>query len=677
MIGIALASEVVSRQSPDLNMPPKALPIAAPVAPLETIVVTPEKPEVSQSEFEAKKPSYSERLAAQKLARTIYLSQPNPRGQILGEYYDKNGKRQYAVLANSRNGRYFQIDFSSIITETDPVKIYQFAKDQLAWIKNNLGFDIALTEYEVLTYFEHRRWIPLRVGSNLTSKQVELLIKNRRALPEGLGYLDIPLRNYPQKSLAGHLIGAVKRSNGWPLREFAEGDLLFPSIEGIRGLEISQDAKLNGIPTVYKYEFDEQGRAKGDPQVVTQGRPGLNIVLSLDVEMQRIAENLLKKHTAQSGTGKGAMVVIDIETMEIKALASWPVFDPNDYVPVITKEAQDKWKADVNNPMLARAFGAAYPPASTFKLATGLMALASGVTEPEEARYRCFNSVTYHENNMKNWTQETGQPYMTVADALKRSCNTWFFQAANEMQSRSKVFEKWFHHLMPMLGLGKPTGLEVIGETTGNVYVKDGQALPFFEGAHVANISIGQGDLAVTPLQLAQMVARIAAPAQTGFAHVIRGRQDVDGNWASVAQVVDEQAQLEKYEDFVSWIRKGMWDVVYGNFGTGPAANARNFSVVGKTGTAQWSNNRNVAWFASYAPYYDGSANYPSPSKYAVVVFQEGNSGQTLSGGKDAAPVVGEFFKTPYVEARMSDHLMGGSAYSDPNAPRRAIPVDE
>lgn len=674
---IFAAALLAAQQTPTL---PKALPVSQQA---KAVLVNEDagaglntKPEISAQEFADKKSSYQERLKSQKLSKTILLSMPNPRGQILAEYFDQNGKRVYATLANSKNGRYFQIDFAPIIKETNPVKIYAFSKAQVDWINEQLQRSETLSEYEVLTYFEHRRWIPLRVGSLLSDEDLKKL-KNR-ALPEGLSYLDLPLRNYPKGPVAGHVIGAVKRSKGWPLRAFSEGDELYPPIEGIKGLEKSQNTALQGLPTVYKYEFDDNGLLKQAPQIVSPGRAGLDIVLSMDLNMQVLAENLLKKFTAKSGTGKGAMVVIDTTTMQIKALASWPRIDPNDFVPVLTSEIENKWNSDPNNPRLARAYQAAYPPASTFKLATGLMALSSELVEGNEQRYRCFDSITYHENNMKNWTQETGEPYMTVADALKRSCNTWFFQAANEMQSRGQAFEKWFHHLMPMLGLGKKTGLEISEEISGYAYVKDGKPESFYEGAHVANISIGQGDLATTPLQVAQMVARIANPEQSNMATLIRGRQDDSGKWSPVAFSVDESVKLSQYAEPLAWVRKGMWDVVFGNFGTGPMAKARRFPVVGKTGTAQWSQKRNVAWFASYAPFYDGSQNYPLPAKYAVVVMQEGNPGQELSGGNHAAPVVGEFFDSGYVQARLMDHADAYFGVQTNQGPIfRAVPAEQ
>jgi penicillin-binding protein 2 len=633
--------------------------------------------EVSENEYKEQLPSYSERLKAQKLNRKIRLAMPNPRGEILGEYYNAAGQRKHTVLATSRNGRYFQIDFSSIIKETNPIAIHKFAQEKIAWINQTLGRNETLSEYETLTYFEHRRWIPLRVGSILEKKDIEKL--RRVQLPVGLSYLDMPIRYYPKGAMAAHVLGAVKRSKGWPLRAFAEGDELFPPIDGLKGLEKAQNAILQGKHTIFEYRFDKDGNQMA-PIVVDQGRPGLNIILTIDTEMQALTEAILKKRTAQSGTGKGAMVVLDAETMQIKALASWPMFDPNDYVPVLTSQVQAKWAEDKNNPLIARAFQAAYPPASVFKLATAFIAVGSGQVGANEARYPCLNSVTYHNNTMRNWTQEPGQPFMTMHEALKRSCNTWFFQAANEMQKSNKFFEKWFHATMPMFGLGKRTGLGLAEESAGYMYVKDGKAQPFFEGAQVANVSIGQGELLTTPLQMAQMVARIANSSLNTKAHMVRGRQDDDGNWMGVAQPLDEKVNLSRYENVLAEVRLGMWDVVYGPQGTGTASNPGGYTVAGKTGTAQWGANRNVAWYGSYAPFYNGSPDYPSKPKYVVISMQEGNSGQELAGGNHGAPLVGDFYRSAYVRKRISEHMNGGRADQPAAVERgvlRALPVEE
>ncbi len=632
-------------------------------------------PKLDATETEvAPKPllKFSDRIKAQKIARKFQITIPNPRGDIFAEYYDAQGVKKQTLIATSQIGYYFQIDFTPIIKESDPAVVFSYIQDRVAYINKTFGRSDKISELEGQNYFENRRWIEMRVGSMLSIAEVKKA--NGRKLMNGVELLEVPMRYYPKGKLAAHLIGAVKRVNNWASGPIKNGEELFPQYAGIRGLEKSEDAQLAGESMVLEYEFNEEGvLAKRPLKTIRPGRGGQGIVISLDTEMQKITEDILRRKTAESGTGKGAMVVLDSESMEIKALASWPAFDPNDYIPVLTsaKEAEYREAQEKNlNPLISRAFQAAYPPASVFKIATAFIALGSDLVRPEEKKYHCFDSVTYHRSEtepgitMKNWTKEPGEPKMTVSEALKRSCNTWFFQAANDLQSQSKFFEKWFHGLIPMLGLGKKTGLGFAEESSGNMYVKDGVKQKFFEGAHVANISIGQGDLLTTPLQLAQMVARVANSGQDTKAFVIRGKQDKDQKWISVAQPVDENVNLKRYERSLDEVRLGMWDVVHGPRGTGKGAQANTFDVVGKTGSAQWSNKRNVAWFASYAPYYNGTRDYSHKPKFIVVAMQEGNQPRyegdkkhELAGGNHGAPLVGAFFASKYVNDRMAEHM--------------------
>jgi len=616
-----------------------------------------------------KKLSYRERLKEQKTAQVFYLAMPNPRGKIVAEFYNQYGQRTYTAMASSVSARYFQIEFQPIIKETNPIKIYTYVKEKLEFINKALDLNVSVSEYEALTYFENRRWLPLRVGSLLSKDNLKKLKGIK--LPLGLSYLEIPARYYANGYRAGHLLGAVKRTESWPLRGIKKNESLFPQIEGITGLEKTQNDTLSGQSTVFEYKYNEEGELQVPLKVIKKGRPGLDVVMTMDVEMQRIAESILKEQTAKSKTGKGAIVVIDVENMEIKAAASWPVIDPNDYFPVLTTTVLNKWKNNPNKPTIARAFESAYPPASVFKLVTSMIGLSSRLIGPSDQSYQCLNSKTYNGVKMNNWMKEPGEPFMNVYTALKRSCNTWFFQMANEMQGRGKGFYNWFHSIVPQLGLGLNTGLEINGEASGYAYEKDGVKKDFYQGAQVSNISIGQGDLAVTPLQMAQMLARLANPNTSTKAHLVRSAQGEDGGYPRSDKSYFKSGTLRGYQTAIDHIKLGMYDVVYGDNGTGTAARGANFTVIGKTGTAQWGGDKNVAWFGSMAPYF----NNVDP-KYVVVSMQEGNPGQELSGGADAAPMVGKFFNNPYVSARVESYLSQYGIVRSTEEIPEALPVE-
>ncbi len=324
---------------------------------------------------------------------------------------------------------------------------------------------------------------------------------------------------------------------------------------------------------------------------------GYDTYLTLDLDIQRQAEECL-------GERKGSIVVLDTHTGGVVAMASYPRFDPNtfgaDYGQLV---------ANRDKPLLNRSTQALLPPGSTFKMVTALTALAEGKIDPNTHFY-CAGAVNVG-NRRFRCTSSHGN--VDLRRAIEHSCNVYFFETAKRLDG--KAIRRW----AKKFGFGKKTGIDVPFEAPGNV------PLPKYAGERL-NISIGQGDLLVTPLQMAQMVSTIANDGRTAKPHLLRKVVTDDGALIRKEETGDSHLAGLPGEDFLP-VREAMRQVVIG--GTARRKGLEQLGVAGKTGTAQiGSSDKNHLWFVGYAPF-----NAP---RYAFCVVLERASGHS---GSVAAPV--------------------------------------
>jgi penicillin-binding protein 2 len=348
--------------------------------------------------------------------------------------------------------------------------------------------------------------------------------------------------------------------------------------------------------------------------------------------VQKACEDALAK------TGRrGAVVVVDPNTGEILGMASRPSFDPNAFIPIIKPDIFAQLNNDPSVPLYPRAFRSAYPPGSTFKTFVGLAALQTGLITPE-TRISCPGGLQVGNFYFRNHRSgHSGR--LTLAQALAQSCNTWFYQAGLKIGAEPII--EWSN----ALGLGRRTGIPLRAESAGNIPTDDYMARVHNRNilqGDVANMSIGQGDILVTPLQMAQAMGVLAARGSFHQTRLVKQVQSLDNRVVS-AYPDRIRAELNIGEENLDDLNKGLVMVTSHGTGTGRrAATVKGVKVAGKTGTAQWgpvTKRRNAAWFAGYAP-----ANHPPLYAFAAVV--EGNPGESLSGGSNAAPVVGSVLAT-------------------------------
>ena len=551
----------------------------------------------------------------QRQAATYALAIPGPRGQIT----DRNG----VPLAQTRVSHNLSVVFPTPFDFTDR-QVIDFVNRAAASAHGLTSRPIGFSDDAAVQHYRNRGAIPFDIASDLSDDEVA---KAQGKMPPSLILRAIYVRTYPQGSLAGQVVGYTGRTSRESTRILQNNEPLWPESEGREGLEQTFDDQLRGKPGQLNLTFDKDGNKSGE-RIAVPPEPGYNLVTTLDVDMQRLAEKILQKRAK-----RGAIVVMDPSSGEVLALASWPTIDPNDFVPTISEEKFKKIASDPNIPMLPRAYRSAYPPGSTFKMFVGVAGFETHAINPKD-EFDCPSALEIGNIVFRNW-KKTDSGDLNFRQALAQSCNTWFYQAGQKIGSRALV--TWAKRF----GLGARTGILLNGEADGRIPTDEYMEQTYHRhilGGDLANLSIGQGDILISPLQMAQAMGGLANGGIVYQARIARQVQTLNNE---VVYVYNPRAKdiLKLSSVTMDELRKGMMDVV--SSGTGGAAELKNVKVAGKTGTAQWGpkkKERTAAWFAGFAPA-DGSP------KYAFAALYEGAPGEMAHGGAVAAPMIGELLR--------------------------------
>lgn len=572
--------------------------------------------------------------STQTQARALTLSVPAPRGQIV----DRHG----IPLAQNRAANYLALVMPYMDKATD-AEITAFARSTITKVNQVLGKNWSLLDDKVLMHYKHRRWLPL-VFSVEEGLNVEITPDMEEKLKPLLGSTVVLqpayLRHYPQGATACHIIGYTGKTRPLPTGPIVDGDPMFEEMEGREGIESAFDSDLKGQSGIVNVLFSPDGKRLSE-DVRRVPSPGHNVVLSIDYNFQKYAENALKKHT----TG-GAMVIMDVTNGDILAMASNPGFDLNEFVPGIRQKRYDELTKDPHLPLYPRSFRGEYPPASTFKIVTALGSLDSGKVDPK-TQYDCPNAMEIGDRVFKNWNKE-GEGSMNVVSAIKRSCNTWFYRAALEAGA------DYITNMALRLGFGERTGIPLKAEGEGfvptNSYLLQHRGHKMLPG-DLANIAIGQGMVLATPLQVCQCMAGLGDGNRIPQPRLVLQVQDMADRVVQAYEPKDRR-RIDLNPDQRQTVISGMVAVVNGGGGTGHAAAIKQAEIAGKTGTAQWRINKdqNLAWFTGFLP-----AGKPM---FAFAVVYEGEPGEDISGGKKAAPIVSEVFTNIFEKAPADDPML-------------------
>ena len=423
--------------------------------------------------------------------------------------------------------------------------------------------------------------------------------------------LDIEIetqRYYPYGTAAAHLLGYIGIIRDQDLQRKNDNAYVLGDFIGKTGIEKVYENSLRGRDGMFYVEIDAVGRTGREfPERDRLPVPGEPLHLTIDLEVQLAAERALPDSLA------GALVALDPRTGAVLAVASKPTFDPNIFV---SFQAQKERRRVLQSEtvLLNRALHGRYPPGSTLKMVSAIAALETGVTDTLSLFEPCYGALKVGRSRFR-CHKRTGHGGLTLPRAIETSCNVYFYHLARLMS-----IETW-HKYAAKLGFGQPTGIVYPGEAAGLLpsrqYYEERGGWSF---GHLLNLSIGQGAVLVTPIQMARYVAAIANGGYLVTPHISGApplRQRIDGISSRTFAIV----------------RKAMRRVVASDTGTGRRARVDGIAIAAKTGTAQVPSRDDDAWMVAFAP-------YENPAIVIAAVVEGGGS-----GGARVGPVVREVVK--------------------------------
>ncbi len=487
---------------------------------------------------------------------------------------------------------------------------------------DRIGLDapMEVTPEDVQRHFSKLRALPLPVMRNLDPVSVARFMEKSDQIP-GFDIEVWPTRHYPEISVA-HLVGHLRKDVSVK-EESTAYNYRLPDFRGVIGLEQTYDDNIRGQPGTRTMLVNHLGYRQSESLIVPS-QPGSHVYLTIDLAIQKIAHAAL----ADSGHKAGAAVVLDVNTGDVIALASHPVFDPNEFIPGIDKKKWSEYRNSSPSPLLFRATQERYPPGSIFKIISGLAVLESGVVKTNDFMY-CSG---YYRLGRRNIDDTAPPGEYDFKKAFKHSSNTYFIHhgLACGIENIIRMGNQFF--------LGQRSGLLPRQEVAGQFPTLKEVSRNWRDG-DTANVAFGQGPVTVTPLQMGLMTAAIANGGRVFRPRLVTRIEPADPDAFTEAMTFPQgkiRGQLRVNPHNLEAVQHAMWADVHEEGGTGHRAKIVGYAVCGKTGTAEVrSDGRRdkITWFASYAPY--------ERPRYAVVVMLESG----ISGGR-TAPMAKKIFES-------------------------------
>ena len=450
----------------------------------------------------------------------------------------------------------------------------------------------------------------------------------------GINVVVKPVREYTSENLASHILGyaGTISSEEYESRKnyYSPNDMI-----GKTGIEYVFEEYLKGKNGTKQIDMAVDGTTTAE-YIAQEAVAGSDVVLTIDANLQKTAENALAANIEKIATGgfgkaydakAGACVVMNVNSGEVLAMASYPDYNPSDFIGGISTEAWNNYTNNVAKPLVNKAMQNSYSPGSTFKMITAMAGLESGVINLKTkindtgvyTKYRDYQPRCWHYTDYR-----TGHGWVDVSGAIEKSCNYFFYETGDRM-GIDKLVE-----VARYFGLGKKTRIELQGETTGVLASRESKAKmhpddPNWNPGNTLNASIGQGDNEFSPLQMARYISMLANGGKRIPVSIVDTIRNADGSEVSreeINQFVNKKLGLEEdntqdiamNQEYLNAVLEGMKSVTSVRF------KDFNISVGGKTGSAEAPNNKVHAWFVGFAP-------FENPEIAIVVMVENGGHG--------------------------------------------------
>ena len=538
------------------------------------------------------------------------LVEEAPRGEI----YDQQG----SVLVTNRPA----VNFSVIPAE---IGNYQTLADDLSPV---IDID-SPTLVNKLKNLRQNPFQALTLQRDLGKDKI-VTIEEQKYKFKGVLLTAQPERKYLYHNFAAHLLGYVNEISEEELKTEAFSYLVGGDMVGKSGLERYYDYYLRGEKGKKEVEVDALGR---EITTLKYQKPiaGNDIYLTLNSELQQFAENQMEEK-------KGAIIVSEPHTGKILAMVSYPDYDPNMFTQQMTLKQWQSVAQNEDNILCNRNIQSVYPAGSIFKLVTAIAALEEGIININSTVY-CPGYFQLGSVTFKCW-REGGHGSLTIVDALANSCNVFFYTIGHRLGIDR------LSYYAALLGFGEKTEVDLPGEQVGLVPSQDWKRKnlnqSWYPGDSV-NLSIGQGFLLVTPLQVHNLICSIVNDGLFYKPYYVD--RIVAQSGETIQQSVPEIIhKADISQNTFKIIKEGMEKVI--ERGTGRSANIAEMRIAGKTGTAQNPQGENHAWFVGFAP-------VEKPEICVTVFIEHGGDGSAA-----AAPVAGNIIRK-YFQLRYGQLVKG------------------
>lgn len=536
------------------------------------------------------------------------------------EYGRKSEENSVRVLLRDPVRGYMHDRNNVLVVDNRPsftvtIMPYEFDKRTIPFLSRLLSLDSSFIQERLKHGEAYSRFAAVKIKRDIDFRELSTLEENHDRLP-GVGYQVESKRWYTTKARASHILGYTKEISESQIKttggEYTQGDVV-----GSSGLEAGYERTLRGVKGAEFSTVNVRGQVVGSferGQLDVPAIDGNDLFLTMDFGLQAFAESLMAGR-------RGAVVALDPADGGILAMVSTPDYDLSLFSGVTPPKLWRSLNADESRPLFNRATLTRYPPGSTFKMVLAIAALESGVVTPEW-RVHCTGAFRLGNKVFKDLHVHGS---VDMISAIQQSCNVYFYQLMLKTG-----LDSWSYYGKE-LGFGMLTGIDIAEENPGllptTAYMNRRYGPSGWTRGFLPSLGIGQGELGVTPLQMASYAMALANHGSLHQAHAVRAVARKEQN--RIDTLAFQSRRLNITPQTWDVIREGMRRAVQLPGGTGGLARIRGVEVAGKTGTAQNPHGPDHAWFVGFAPF--------DEPQIAIAVLIE-NAGY---GGSHAAPVAG------------------------------------